>query len=149
ELPPIDEQELAKAINDVVRQQVLADATRRGFLLACLLGARIEAFATEAPDRLALTFQLTYRLLDGAPGTENAREDARVTVNGDCFYDETARVATGAMVDQLLFEWVECGNAVSAPTYFNSCHGELSAGGGYNTPFRQRYRINEPIYKTF
>ncbi|MBA2280461.1 MAG: DUF4935 domain-containing protein [Acidimicrobiia bacterium] len=129
--PALDREAIADVIERELRDTIEPATTKHGFSV----GGRsvsIEAFATEHPWQLAITFGLTYDLMDNVA----SRAGGTLAVTGECFVREGSDVAA-LHLDRLDIAWTgDSGEPVAHNTVFG--RGVAHLGGARQIPLEVR-----------
>jgi len=104
---PLDRYELAIAIEAKIDFSSLekAAASRDYSLTGERISVSISPFATEQIDKLALTFELAYRLADVSENETAPRLEPTLTVKGNCFCNPTTREVSNVLMNAEVFTW--------------------------------------------
>jgi hypothetical protein len=84
--PPVDTHLIALSVAAIIVEQLQTAAASRSFDVDKPVIHEISAFATENIGRLAISFSLTFRLIDAAQD-EGQRQHAALTAVGTCGFD--------------------------------------------------------------
>jgi hypothetical protein len=102
--PPVDTHQIAISIASLIVEQLQMAAAKRSFDVDKLVIHEINPFATEAIGRLAISFSLTFRLVD-ASQDEGQRQHASLTAVGTCGFNMQTRIVSDAQFDTLQYDW--------------------------------------------
>jgi hypothetical protein len=117
---PLDNDTLANVVELVLITSGLdkAAADRKYRFTSERIGASISPFATEKPDTLALTFELTYRLVDLSDDDNAPRLEPTLTAKGNCFYNLSSKAISTVQTDAEIFRWKD----VTGQQFTNTNH---------------------------
>jgi PIN domain len=103
--PPVDTRLIASSVAAIIADQLQTAAAQRSLDLGDLVFHEISTFATEAFGKLAISFSLTFRLVDSSPD-EGQRQNASLTAVGTCGFDMETKTSSDAQFDTLEYTWV-------------------------------------------
>jgi PIN domain len=106
--PQTNAELFASYLDPYVRPSIETAADALHFRLGERTQQDVQIYATGTPDRPALGFKLTYSLTDDPAAEPMGRRDGSVTVDGTCFYQETASEVISALAfDKMEFTWLD------------------------------------------
>jgi len=105
QMPPLDHQKIAIAIEKVVNRGLANQAAKRSFQIGELVDKVISHFPTENPDLVGIKFALTYEISDVSQPRDEERIEASLTASGDCIYDIIRDSASDIHFDEVGFKW--------------------------------------------
>jgi PIN domain len=141
---PLDRNELAIAIEAKIVFSSLekAAASRDYSLTGERISVSISPFATEQIDKLALTFELAYRLADVSENETAPRLEPTLTVKGNCFYNPITKEVSNVLMNAEVFTWRD----ITGQEFTNTNHYVYASGsivlGGLTTV---AHTIKEPV----
>ena len=107
EAPQIDREKLGEAIDSAIQTKVIDSVHEKSFQLLERTGTIVEAYLTEQPSILSLSFKLSYALQD-SPETEGLyRTEATVMVIGACSYSLDSGEVTDFRISKMEFRWLD------------------------------------------
>lgn len=119
--PALDKTTILSTIRDHLHERLSHDVAQRGFSLGDILSSNIKPFATERIEVLALSFDLTYNLMDTSQSGALLRANARVQVIGDCSYRTDSKRIEDMRLTSELIAWTDQeGKTVGNHTLFAS-----------------------------
>ncbi len=141
--PSLNQQELIKAIDQVLpidpRQELLLET---GFEVIELSvnSSSVSAFLTEIVGKLALSFELQYKLVDTQTNQDDEmRRDATLEVVGECLYEPETSKISEINIQSERVKWLEpTGEPGQRGVVFAKCF----IGGG-SSPVK--YQFKKPI----
>lgn len=95
------------AIDLVISGRIRQDVSEKGFDLGEMINRHCIEAPTPDPSALAVSFQLTYRMIDVASPEGVPRDDATVFAKGDCAYNPFDGNVTEARLSRLEFAWTD------------------------------------------
>jgi len=113
---------LADVIEGNVGDSLLSEASeQRGYFFSLdRIAASAMAHLTDKRDRLAIAFELTYRLINLSDSDAEVRLEPKLTLRGDCFYDTNTKEVSDIRVPELQVSFCTVeGNQVTQLSPFN------------------------------
>ena len=96
----------------------------------------------EQIDKLALTFELTYRLAHVSENETAPRLEPTLTVKGNCFYNPTTKEVSNVLMNAEVFTWRD----ITGQDFTNTNHYVYASGsivlGGLTTV---AHTLKEPV----
>jgi hypothetical protein len=144
---PLDTSELAVAIEaTIVATSLEKSASDRGYSLTGeRLAEAISAFATEKLDTVALTFELTYRLVDQSTDESSPRLEGTLTAKGNCYFNTDKDEISNVMMNAEIFKWKDAkGAEFSNSNAYAYGTAALVVGGMRSVPHTLREPVGYP-----
>jgi hypothetical protein len=121
-VPIRNESELAQTVSAYVEPELRKEAAERNFELGHLTRFSVESFPTEKPTAIAISYELTYELID--QNSPAQRTSAIVTAYGNCTLDPTTQTISEVRPDRETFSWVD-GQGISQQSTSAYAYGEI------------------------
>ena len=140
DVPPLDQEELAAAVDRAVIEDLRKFAAEREFELGGLVVSSVSTFLTERTNVLAMSFELIHDA-SFIPLEGGMPVDASLLVTGECSFDMLQKSASDVRLDQVRLLDPEGDNvAGKAVTYL------YGGGASVGNPLRSRpYAIKLPL----